>query len=431
MQLNPTDLRAALAAATTALLAPLAPAQAAETPWQVDSALLAYGEGGGRVRALEPVVSMRRTDAADRTMGLRFTLDTLTGASPNGAVAQPGPQTFTSPSGQRTYDTAAGALPLDPSFKDTRVALAGSYERPWGRDQRLSLGLNASHEYDFTSLGASAAVARDFDRRNTTLSLGLSLEADRLRPVGGQPAGLQPAFGAARPRDDGGNTRQVADLLLGWTQVVSRGWLMQLNLGLGRSSGQHSDPYKVLSVLDAGGLLTGDRYVAERRPGSRTRSSLFWSHKLSLGPGVADASYRWYRDDWGVRAHTLDLRWRQPLGEGLFVQPHWRRHHQGAADFWYAWLDEGSGWSSASHGSPLAAASADTRLAAFDADTVGATVGWTLARGTASESALTLRVESYRQRLKQPAQVPAALSGLPVAPALRATLVTAGWSFRW
>ena len=60
-----------------------------------------------------------------------------------------------------------------------------------GTTQRLSLGVNLSSEYDFQSLGANAALARDFDDRNTTLSLGLAIEGDRIKPVGGTPVGLR------------------------------------------------------------------------------------------------------------------------------------------------------------------------------------------------------------------------------------------------
>jgi hypothetical protein len=434
MQLKPADWRAALAGAAASLLAPVAPITAhaavpgeGGTPWLVDSAVLLYQEGGGRVKALEPVLNLRRTDRAGVSTGLKLTLDSLTGASPNGAVAQPGVQTFTSPSGRASYEAPSGRVPLDPSFKDTRVALAANQERPWGSAQRLSYGVNFSHEYDFTSLGANVSLARDFDRKNTTLSLGLAFEADQLRPVGGQPAPLKPMFGAGSAKT-GKGTRQVGDLLLGWTQVVNRQWLMQLNLGLGSGSGEHTDPYKLLSVVDGGtGLVTGSGYVAESRPDRRTRTSLFWAHKLSLGPGVLDASYRWYGDSWGVRSHTWDLRWRHPLPGGGFVQPRWRHHVQSAADFHRGWLVEGVDWNSATQRSPLTHASADTRLGGFTADTVGVTLGWPLAR----EQLVTLRLESYRQRQDALANPPGVLATLPTTADLKATVLTAGWSFRW
>jgi hypothetical protein len=447
------SLRIALAAATATLLNPAlaqapapaagtaagagasrpasAPASstapAAEPAWRIDSAVLVYGEAGGRVRAVEPVIGLTRTDASERTLGLKLTLDALTGASPNGAVPQPAPQTFTSPSGKSTYTVPAGATPLDTSFKDRRAAIVASLERPFGERQRRARGASLSSEYDFTSLAANAALARDFDDRNTTMSLGVAFESDRIRPVGGAPVGLRPAFGALAAKG-GSQTRTVVDLLAGLTQVMSRRWLTQLNLGIGRGSGYHNDPYKILSVIDGtSGLVTGDGYVSEQRPDARTRTSLYWQNKLHLTRDVLDVGYRFYRDDWGVRAHTLDVRYRFELGGGWHLQPRWRAHRQSAADFWHGWLVEGGEWSSTTHRSTLEQASADPRLAAFSAHTLGLTFGLPLGR----DGELGLRLESYRQSPKQPAGAPGALQGLPLAPTLKATMLLLGYTTRF
>ena len=433
------SLHRALAAASAALLAPAwaqstppaatpAASAAAAAPaerWQVDSAVLVYNESGKRVRAIEPVVSARRTDGNDRTLNLKFTLDSLTGASPNGAVPQPAPQTFTSPSGNSTYTTPAGAAPLDPSFKDTRGALSVGWEQPWGDRQRVSVGANVSAEYDFKSVSFNGALARDYNNKNTTFSIGAAVELDSINPVGGQPPGLRTAFDPAVPRK-GTESRQVVDLLLGVTQVINRHWLTQVNLGLGRGSGSHSDPYKLLSVVDgATGLLTGDRYATESRPDSRSRMSLFWQNKWHLTEDVVDVSYRYYRDDWGVRAHTLDGRYRFELGGGMHIEPHVRLYRQGAADFWRGWLVEGQQWSSATHTASVAHASADPRLAEFTGTTFGARFGMPVGRG----SEFTLRLESYRQKQATPSAAPGVLQTLDTAPTLKATTLLLGYSF--
>lgn len=431
MQLSPPagvargSIRAALAAASAALLAPAMAQSTNPSPtWRGESALLLYKEGGGRVSAVEPVVSLRRTDGNDQTLGLKITFDALTGASPNGAVPQPGPQTFTSPSGESQYTIDGGRTPLDPSFQDKRGALAFTLERPFGAGRRLALGANVSAEYDFQSLGVNGAMSFDLSDKNTTLSLGVALEADRIKAVGGMPVGLQPAYVAGAARSSG-ESRQVVDLLAGVTQVMSRSWLMQLNLGIGRGSGNHTDPYKILSVVDGStGLVTGDRYVHELRPETRNRISLYWQNKLHLREDVVDIAYRYYSDSWGVRAHTLDARYRVELGGGMHLEPQWRWYRQGAADFWRGWLVEGGSWSSTSHSPGLAAASADPRLAAFSAHTLGLKFGMPL--GARSE--LTLRLQGYRQQPKKPADAPGVLQTLELAPVLKATTVVVGYT---
>lgn len=429
MQLNErmpaASIRSALAAAGAALLAPALPAAAqGSAVWKGEGALLLYKEGGGRVSAVEPVVSVRRTDGNDQTLGLKVTLDTLTGASPNGAVPQPTPQTFTSPSGGSSYTVDGGELPLDPSFRDQRTALAFSVERPLGNGLRASAGANVSHEYDFDSIGANGALAWDFNDRNTTLSLGLAYESDRIKAVGSAPQGLRPAYAADTPRA-ASLSRNVADVLIGVTQVMSRRWLMQANLGIGRGSGYHSDPYKVLSVVDGGtGLLAGTRYVTEQRPDTRLRTSLYWQNKVMLKDDVLDVAYRFYRDDWGVRAHTLDLRYRVEIGAGVHVEPQLRTYRQTAADFWRGWLVDGRDWNSGTQSTPLAAASADPRLAAFHALTLGLKLGVPV--GPASE--FSLRVARYRQTQRKPADAPGVLSALDLAPDLKATTAVVGFT---
>lgn len=432
MQLSPPagaargSIRAALAAASAALLAP-AVAQtgaASANTWRGESAVLLYKEAGGRVSAIEPVVSLRRTDGNDETIGLKVTFDALTGASPNGAVPQPGPQTFTSPSGESQYTVEGGRTPLDTSFKDRRGALAFTLERPFGAGRRVALGANVSAEYDFQSLGVNGAMSFDLNDKNTTLSIGVALEADRIKAVGGMPAGLQPAFASGAVRSDSAS-RQVVDLLFGVTQVMNRQWLTQLNLGLGRGSGNHNDPYKILSVVDGStGLVTGDRYVSEQRPDARSRVSLYWQNKIHLREDVVDVAYRYYSDSWGVRAHTLDARYRFELGRGLHLEPQWRWYRQSAADFWRGWLVEGGNWSSTTHSSPLANASADPRLAAFSAHTLGLKFGLPLD----ARSEFTLRLQAYRQQPKKPADAPGVLQTLDVAPVLKATTVVVGYT---
>jgi hypothetical protein len=223
----------------------------------------------------------------------------------------------------------------------------------------------------------------------------------------------------------GGNeSRNVTDLLLGVTQVLSRTWLVQGNLGFGRGSGMHTDPYKILSVIDGtSGLVTGDRYVYESRPRSRSRTSLYLQSKSAFGTDVLDVSYRFYRDDWGIRSHTAEVRYRFESARGWYIEPQLRAYRQTAADFWRGWLVEGGEWSSASHTALLANASADPRLAAFNAATLGLKFGVPLMRA----SELSLRVASYRQTQKQPSGAPGALATLDLAPGLTATMVVLGF----
>ncbi|HLJ39446.1 MAG TPA: DUF3570 domain-containing protein, partial [Steroidobacteraceae bacterium] len=185
------------------------------------------------------------------------------------------------------------------------------------------------------------------------------------------------------------------------------------NYTLDRSQGYLTDPYRILSVLDALGNLTGYRY--ENRPDTRTRQSLYWVNKLALGPTVLDLSYRRGTDSWGIHSDTVDAHLRVDLGRGMYLEPHARWYRQGAADFYDLYLSAA--------GAAPAFMSADPRLAGFDASTLGLkfAVSW----GRSGE--LNVRYEQYQQRPSAQSSPLPALAGLDLNPNLKANIVQLGW----
>jgi hypothetical protein len=205
-----------------------------------------------------------------------------------------------------------------------------------------------------------------------------------------------------RDDDDGEGGRstedkEVLDIVFGFTQVLSRNFLVQVNYSYSESTGYLNDPYKVVSVVDG---VTGDAVpvvhppgvegsshlnLYEHRPDSRTKHSLYTQGKYYMGGKVLDASYRYMTDDWEIDSHTLDLHLRLPIGDTKYLEPHLRFYTQTAADFYRISLVDGA---------PLPEyASADYRLADFDAITAGLKFGWKTGGG----NDMSLRLEYYRQ----------------------------------
>lgn len=334
-----------LAAATCALVAPAmaelsAPEDSEFDSWDVDLGLLIYAESDNQVQAYEGALSITKQIDDERSLNVKGVIDVLTGASPNGAVAQNRVQTFTRPSGNGSYTTAAGETPLDDTFKDTRVALSTQYQHQLSRLWRYSGGANVSKEYDYLALSVNSALARDFNNRNTTASVGLAYAYDTIEPEGGIP---NPGVSVDAPNNrlEDSETKQTVDLLLGLTQVINRQTLMQLNYSISDVSGYQTDPFKILSVVDSDGWAND--YVYESRPEQRIKQSLFWRTKYNLQPSgqVVDMSYRYFWDDWGLASHTIDSKWRVPLKNNHFIEPHMRYYYQQAADFYQVYLDEG------------------------------------------------------------------------------------------
>ena len=394
------SLQAKLAAATCALLGTTAidtRAQASEADqWSFDTGLLYYGESDSRVTDISATVAARRDFGDEKALGLTLTADTLTGASASGAIALDRVQTFTSPSGKATYSTPALEIPLDDTFKDTRFALNANWSQPLARLYTLSAGLGFSTEYDYTHLGANVSLARDFNKRNTTLSAGIAYSQDDIDPVGGAPVPLSQMLDVGNGTNKtSGDSKSVLDFLLGFTQVLGRSTVLRVNYSYSDSSGYLNDPYKILSVVDP---LSGDTltripvgvgpdgvYRFESRPDSRTKQSLYAEMKHAFGQPVLRFAYRYMTDDWGIDSNTFETSLRWPIGASSYVEPQLRYYMQGAADFYRSSLVAGQ---------PLPEfASADFRLGEFDATTVGIKFGHRQSGG----NEWNVRAEYYQQ----------------------------------
>jgi Protein of unknown function (DUF3570) len=427
------NFNAALAAATCALIgsAVATPVVAQEESgrWTFDSTLLYYGESDDRVQDISAAIAAQRDFGDDRKLSATLTADTLTGASASGAIALDRPQTFTSPSGRAVYTTAAGEVPLDDTFLDTRFALNVNWSQPLARLYTVSAGVGFSTEYDYTHLGANLSLARDFNKRNTTLSAGIAWSQDDIDPVGGRPIPLSQMLdvGNGANKQGGSESKDVLDLLLGFTQVLNRTTVLRVNYSYSDSSGYLNDPYKLLSVVDP---VTGDTltrvpvgqgpdgvYLFESRPDTRTKQSLYAEVKHAFGAPVMHVSYRFMTDDWGIDSSTAEVRLRWPLGDG-YIEPLLRYYTQSEADFYRSSLVSGTALPRY--------ASADFRLGDFDATTVGIKYG----HATSGGNEWSIRAEYYQQSGSVPReQIIGNQANREQYPDLSAVIVQFGYRF--
>lgn len=407
--------------------------QAVNSDWDIDTAFLYYGESDGRVSAFEPAIYVGKdiSDEGER-LDLRLVVDVLTGATPNGAHASSTAQTFTTPSGNGSYDAAAGETPLDSTFMDTRVAFGADWTLPLDRLSRVKLGLNASGEYDYLSLGLSGSYMRDLNNKNTTLTASLAFNNDTYTPEGGIPTAFSPMRrqGTGINRDGSSDTKTITDFLVGVTQVVNRDTIMELNYSYGMSDGYLTDPFKIITVVDTSGAIDNSvlggidsdnfPYVYEKRPDSRQRNNLFFRTAHHLTEDVIHFSYRYFWDDWGVSSNTFDLKYRFEMGKS-YLQPHVRYYMQDAADFYVHNLVQGTDVDAGGN-VLLSEASSDSRLSKFTTTTLGLKYGYALGKN----SELSVRGEFMQQTFDDP--------GVPAGeetPDLDAVILNVGYSFLW
>jgi hypothetical protein len=306
--------------------------------WSGEVGFLGYSESDGRVQALEPAILLNAEFEGEKVWSFKLVYDSLTGSSPNGALASDQPQTFTSPSGNANYQIAAGELPLYDQFIDTRINVTSSWSQPITRLIKGSVGVNLSNEYDYLSMGVNGSLTKETESKNTSFSLGLSYTSDTISAVGGTPvplADMTPS-GTAQNKTDGDESKTTIDVLLGMSQIMSRTWIVQANLSVGIIDGYSNDPYKLVTIYDdVTGAALGDplSYIFESRPDSRMKQSFYLGSKKQINLGILSTAYRYYTDDWGIDSHTLDMALNFKLNEKWRLEPSIRYYSQSGADF--------------------------------------------------------------------------------------------------
>ena len=413
----------ALSAASCALLG-LAPTSVAAEPWDIDLGLMNYLEQD-RNTGLEFLLNARRELADNDSVFVGLEIDTLTGATPNGATPSNVVQTFTQSSGAGSYQVEAGDLPADATHMDTRLAVEAGYTEQHTDILAIGYDGHISMEFDYLSLGFGNSYQWDLNQRNTSLYFGIYGEYNRVHPVGDipLPLSLMTPAGTLQNRRESADTRTAAEFSLGVTQIIDRRSLLQLRFTQSHFGGYLNDPYKLLSVIDdqnQASLGASLEYRFENRPPARDQSTVYLAYKRDLDSGVLDISLRYSEDDWEVSATALDMRFRYRLAGKSYLQPHLRLYHQQEAEFYRYNLTSSE---------PLPEyASADTRLATFDAVTIGLKYGF----AADNNGAHSITAEYYTQQGdSHPAEAIGIQQDLDLFPTLKTLIIKYLFSTRW
>ncbi|HXO21373.1 MAG TPA: DUF3570 domain-containing protein, partial [Thermoanaerobaculia bacterium] len=363
----------------------------------------------------EPIVRATRLFADGQSLSAQLGIDVITGASPSGALPSGTVQTMTTASG-RTVTVAAGGIPLT-KFSDHRAGLDGEWQKPWGKYVISTLGVHASREKDYQSLGVNGKLSAELLQRLVTVTVGGGYNDDSVFPVGGTPIGLSDGNEVSNRA----NAKRVSTLLFGVSRILTRRWMMGLDGSRTFENGYLTEPYKVISLFNPfDGEPTGD-VLTDNRPSTRTRSSALLSSVYHLPHDIVYASYRYYWDTWGVRSNTLDLKYRYDLKDDWYLEPHARLYHQTAADFFTIGLS--------SFLAPPEFATADYRLGQLTTLTIGTNFTFRLG---ANPALWTLRAEYIRQSGdSSPPNAIGVQRSLNLSPTINTFTAVVGYSFNF
>ena len=269
--------------------------------------VLYYRESGDRMKVTEPVVWLKTPVADVWEISLSGTLDIVSGASPEIVSNRSGTPV-------QILSGASGAI------TDRRQAGDFAIKRKFG-EHTIGVTRSILTEDDYTSYAAGANATFDFNDRNTTFALGYGKSNDRVRST------IDATLNARR------DTR---DYLLGITQLLDRNALVQSNLTRTIGKGYYDDPYRFTQSLFRNGQLQSLSLIPDTRPASRAQWAWLTRFKRSLPEqrAVVTAEYRYFTDDWGIRAHTLYGSWLQTASEFWKWEIGLRYYSQRQADFY-------------------------------------------------------------------------------------------------
>lgn len=275
-----------------------------------------YSEDGGRIQVWTEVVQLEKNLFKDTRLTASYLLDTLSGASPTGEPSTDGGVT----------------VPLSGSIDEERTAVSVALAQKVATVHSFTVSYNHSVESDYISDAFALNNYHELNRRNTVVRYGVAYADDVIDP---------PFW-----RDGAGNfvarKKQVWDVLGGVTQVVDADTMLTFNVTYHRAEGYLSDPYKISQFVEELIIPGFDpipifHTFSDNRP-EEVEAFVFYGDVLRYLPqvnGTVEASYRFYTDDWGIDAHTLDVRYLQRLWDEKWVLiPSVRYYQQSAADFY-------------------------------------------------------------------------------------------------
>jgi hypothetical protein len=207
-------------------------------------------------------------------------------------------------------------------YKETRTQESLSADYLNGKTT-YSLGYIQSNELDYHSKTAYFSVSESMFGDLTTVSFGGTLGWDQVYEHIHTPTVNVYDF-----KGDADRRNWQASV----SQVLTRNLLLSMNFETGESDGYLQSPYRSARYLASDGTVQAE---AEVYPDVRTGNAAALQLKYYLPWHAAlGGSYRFYKDTWGIVAHTFGLDYTQPLFTSWTLNGRARYYRQGPADFY-------------------------------------------------------------------------------------------------
>lgn len=244
------------------------------------------------------------------------------------------------------------------SQSDQLASLALSYSA--SSDDRNTIWnahISASKEYDYSSLGFGGGITKEFNDKNTELSLSASAYLDTWKPI--YPKELQDfkdngdnlnggifnyftitgntAYNPAQFTFHQDKNRNSYSVSLSLSQIITKKLQLSVFLDILQQQGLLSTPYQRVYFKDINPSFINDFQLAndiERLPDSRFKLPIGGRlHYYINERMVLRTYYRFYSDNWGIQSHTANIELPVKISSKFTVFPMYRYYIQTASDY--------------------------------------------------------------------------------------------------
>ena len=211
------------------------------------------------------------------------------------------------------------------SHADTRIfpSVSWSVENE-NKGTTFGVGLSSSTEFDYQSFGANINFSKKTNNRNGEFTAKAQAYIDNVSLI--YPTELRGSGG--RDEDDYATTaRNSYSGSLSYSQIINQRLQLMLIADIISQNGYLSLPFHRVYFAD-------NSVHIEKLPDSRLKIPLGLRANYFIGDKIILRSfYRYYHDDWGLNAHTIELETPVKITPFFSFSPFYRYYKQSAVDY--------------------------------------------------------------------------------------------------
>lgn len=211
------------------------------------------------------------------------------------------------------------------SHADTRFypSLTWSMENE-NKGTTFGLGVSTSNEFDYSSKGANISFSKKTNNKSGEFTAKFQTYLDQVSLV--LPTELRPTSGG-REHDYATTSRNTFAGSLSYSQIINQRLQVMFLADVVQQQGYLGLPFHRVYFADAS-------VHQENLPSSRLKIPVGVRANYFLGDKfIVRAYYRFYKDDWGLTAHTADIEVPIKITPFLSVSPFYRFYTQTAIKY--------------------------------------------------------------------------------------------------